>query len=1355
MSKAKVLLILLGTVICVYALPAQPNHLPATFTGTTGFIQNKGQIFDQNNQPNPEVRYLLPLARGLNVQLRRDGFSYDTYRKDANSECLSLHRVDIDFLFANVHSEIVAEKAAEGLLHFPSLGIADVQQFQKITYRNIYPQIDLEFLASASAGKPMEYNFILHPGACMSDIQLAYSGMESLALGKEQLNLQLEAGTLKEEIPASFWAVSGEAVPVDYQILVQAADQTIIGFSAPVAEIRETLVIDPIPHLDWGTYQGGSGDDSSRDLVLDDAGNAYIVGASNSMNAIATSGTHQTTLAGGFDVFVAKFDNDGQRQWGTYWGGTEQEFGQNIDLDPQGNVYITGATSSTVGVVTAGAAQETYGGGGNDGFVAKFDPDGILQWASYLGGPADEFSNALVADQAGNVFISGWTNSDSGISTPGAHQTNFGNSQDVFLSKYDTDGNLQWSTYYGDSGLDIGLQLEIDLMGNVLLSGWTSSTVNIATPGTHQDTYGGGSADAFMALFSTDGVRQWATYYGGTGNDYGDALRLDAAGNIFLGGPCSSTDAMVTAGTHQSVHQGGFDAFLAKFDPTGIRQWGTYYGGIQDETAYGIAIGTDGGIYLTGYTNSDTDIATADAHQTEFAGGDWDGYWVKFDANGLREMATYYGGALSDQAYGIGVDGSDQVFLAGVSGSDQGISTTDIHQPIFGGGASDAFLARFSPCNEPVLHVPNGAYLCANDTFTLELNFSEAGPYTFVYSIDGVDQNPITTSDTVYNLMITPEQYQDSVIITEVSSGACPGTVTGLPFVYVLEPLSHTNEVIDCDDNSQTYTVSFQLSGGFLTYFPVSPTTGTVNGNTFTSTALPFGQDYTLQITDGMECDTLTVAGSPSCNASCPSFNLNLSSNSPICEGEDILLMAEDGAVNYTWSGPANFSSTEQNPTITNVSAAFSGTYQLTVDDGNACSETYTVDVLVNRMPTITSLDAPPLSCAENMTTLTVEASGTGVLEYSLDGVNYSTQNTFPDLTAGNYDIYVRDELGCVNQSALTLQTANGPVITSLGVTQPDCGETNGTINIIADGQELPLEYSINDGGTFQPGNTFENLPAGSYPVIVRDQAGCVISAWATLAGGGEPPVIDEVLIEQAACIVDQNSITINAISSSNQLSYSINGVDFQSSNRFSNLLPGNYSVSVEDENGCSVTEIVNIPPINVLAIDEVISQAADCRGNTGRAEVVARGGSGLLTYQLDTLVQTTPEFEGLAPGNYLLTVTDDSGCSQTQQINITRGDCPIYIANAFSPNGDGINDRFAIYGAAGIDGQVVTYQIFNRWGNQVYQASGFALGDMDRWWDGNFQGRPVAAGMYIFHLVIELSGGEQIVEQGEVNVVR
>lgn len=656
--------------------------------------------------------------------------------------------------------------------------------------------------------------------------------------------------------------------------------------------------------------------------------------------------------------------------------------------------------------------------------------------------------------------------------------------------------------------------------------------------------------------------------------------------------------------------------------------------------------------------------------------------------------------------------------------------------------------------NEPRLEVPNGGYLCTNEAFVLELNFSQGGPYTFTYTIDGVDQSPVTTTEETYVLSLIAAEYQDSVVITSVSNEDCVGTISGLPYIRVAEPLGHTEPVVDCDNANGTYTVNFQLSGGAFGYLTVDPADGFIDGDQFTSQAIPIDQDYFIQITSGIGCDTVMVSGTPDCASSCPGLDLTAAVNGPICEGEDILLTAGNGAQTYSWTGPANFNSKEQNPILPSVTYIYSGTYQLIASDGS-CSDTLRVEVVVNRPPSINRIDAPPLPCGENSSYIAIDASGSGLLEYSLDGINYSGQDTFPNLGPGSYDVYIRDATTCVNKSTYVLKNTDGPAITTLEVVPPDCGIDNGMIIITAEGGNPPLKYSMNDGGTFQDSGIFSDLGPGSYPLIVRDQSGCVISAMAVLAGGGEPPVIDEVLIEQAACAVGQNSITVEAISDSDQLTYSLDGVDPQSSNRFSELLPGSYSVRVEDENGCSVTETVNIPAIDVLRVIGVQVREADCRGNSGRIAVEAQGGAGLLTYQLDTIVQTTPEFTRLLPGNYMLTVTDASGCTYTENVTVPRGNCPIYITNAFSPNEDGINDRFAVFAASGINGQVVSYQIFNRWGHQVYQAGGFPLGDTGQWWDGTYRGKAVAAGTYAFYLVIELSGGNRIVERGEVNLLR
>lgn len=687
----------------------------------------------------------------------------------------------------------------------------------------------------------------------------------------------------------------------------------------------------------------------------------------------------------------------------------------------------------------------------------------------------------------------------------------------------------------------------------------------------------------------------------------------------------------------------------------------------------------------------------------------------------------------------------------------------DTHQPIFGGGAGDAFLARFSPCNEPLLDVPNGGYLCLQSFFALELNFSEAGPYTFTFAIDGVEQPPVTTSDSTYILSFPPNAYQDSVVITSMSSGDCAGTITGLPFIKVVEPLSNTPPVIECSADNQTYRVSFTLSGELEPYLPIDPDLGAFSGNQYVTEDIPSNEPFILRFTTALGCDTLIVAGTSGCTVECPDLEMNISSNSPQCTVQDLELNASPGASSYRWTGPNNFTSDEQNPVLDNPGTDFSGTYQLVYTYGNGCTGSLTLEHQVVRAPRIDELVILPENCGGDGTTVTIRGRGVGTLEYYIysisfaedDSIPFTSDSTFAALSPGSHVAYIRDATGCVSIDLFEIEEPDGPSIADLEVSPPDCGETNGAIRVIVQGGTAPYEFSINDGGTFQSDNFFENLPSGDYPILIRDQSDCMVMDWATVPGGGTPPVIDEILIEQAACAVDQNAITITVEDNSTPLAYSIDGVNFQSSNRFTDLSPGIYTVIIQDVSACSVTEVINIPSLDVLAIERVVTRSSECLGNTGRLEVMIRGGTGQILYQLDTLIQTNGEFSRLASGNYLLTVTDASGCTQSEEVNIGRGECPIYIPNAFSPNEDGGNDRFAAFAAAGINGQVITYQIFNRWGNQIFESNDFPLDETGQWWDGHFQGQRAVAGTYVYYIVIELEGGRRIVEQGEVNLVR
>lgn len=396
----------------------------------------------------------------------------------------------------------------------------------------------------------------------------------------------------------------------------------------------------------WSTYYGGNESDFGSMLNVDATGNVYLVGATLSTNtmAIATPLAHQTNYGGGTntgDAFIVKFDSNGLRLWGTYYGGSSDDYADGATLDNLGNLYLTGVTSSTATNVisTLGSFQQTYGGGGNDAFLAKFDSNGNRIWATYIGGTGIDNGLGCNFDSFGNILIGGYTTSTNNIATTGAHQINFAGGSvfgDGFLAQFDTNGNRLYGTYYGGVGDDYIGNLVSNSLGDIFISGSTSTNTStiIATLGSYQANYGGGSYDFFIAKFNTSFSRQWGTYYGGSGNDEMGYCVVNNAG-LFISGRTTnaSQSVLTTSCSYQTAYGGGFtDACLAKFDFTGNRIWSTLYGGSGTEDSPGVSCSTNN-VYLTGASNSSSAnvIATTGSQQFVYGGGGSDGFIVKFD----------------------------------------------------------------------------------------------------------------------------------------------------------------------------------------------------------------------------------------------------------------------------------------------------------------------------------------------------------------------------------------------------------------------------------------------------------------------------------------------------------------------------------------------------------------------------------------------------------------------------------------------------------------------------------------------------------------------------------------------------
>jgi len=718
----KKILILLFVIITTLKISFSSEVVvPQMKETVNGFVENKGQILDQSYRTNWDVLYLLK-GNGLNVQIRKGGFSYDTYiiekrpkeftapkadyirskhLRDSFDYAYNYHRIDVELVNANINPKFEAKNASSDYSNYYNItkapeGILSVYSFQNIIVKDVYKGIDVEYLVDSNNG--FKYNFIIHPGANIDDIKLKYDGA-ACGLINNQIEIKSDNSLLKEKIPACWFLESPEEnIKIEYRNI----ENGIYGFSCDekLKKSINTLVIDPALTRIWGTYYGGSGDESYASVTTDLLGNVFLGGITGSTSNIATSGSHKSTLSGGYDHFLVKFNSNGVRQWGTYYGGSGYEYDIAITTDPSGNILLAGTSGSTNNISTTGSHQSAFGGGTYDNYLAKFNTSGVRQWGTYYGGLLNEYYVSVTSDLLGNIYLGGQTNSISGISTSGSYQSTLGGASDNYLVKFNTSGVRQWGTYYGGLNTEDLTALTSDPNGNIILGGRTNSTNSISTTGSHQSNLDGGY-DNYIVKFNTSGTPIWATYYGGSSNEDVISLATDTGSNIFLGGITTSVNNISTSGSHQALNAGSFDNFLVKFDASGVRQWGTYIGGTNDETYASVATDTAGNIYLAAETASTNNISTSGAYQSFFGGGLYDHYMAKFNSSGVRQWGSYFGGSGYEYYVSLAYRNGN-LFLGGSTSSTSGIATSGSHKSTIS-GVYDNYLVKFFTCNSATL----------------------------------------------------------------------------------------------------------------------------------------------------------------------------------------------------------------------------------------------------------------------------------------------------------------------------------------------------------------------------------------------------------------------------------------------------------------------------------------------------------------------------------------------------------------------------------------------------------------------------------------------------------------------------
>src|SRR5438093_1579823 len=538
-----------------------------------------------------------------------------------------------------------------------------VPHYARVAYREVYPGIDLVY---HEARGRLEYDFVLVPHADASAITLAFVGIDRLSLDdRGDAVLETGIGEVKLKKPFVYQEKDGSKIEVDGRYLIKGRNQ--LAFRVGDYDVGRPLIIDPT--LSYSTYLGGSGVDDGSSIALDATGNVYVTGGTGSTD-FPTACTPPPPACTAFaptsnplpDAYVTKLNATGSALvYSNYLGGDGVDGGNSIAVDATGNVYVTGSTGPTnfaTGCTPSCTAFDTTLSTARDAFVTKLDATGsALVYSNYLGGDGNDSGNGIAVDTAGNAYVIGSTLS-----------ANF--------------------------------------------------TAPCTAPCIVLDPTRGGSQDAFVTTVNPTGnALVYSTYLGGTAEESGTGIAVDAAGNAYVTGDTLSGDfptfptAPFTA--FDCALDGPRDAFVTKLSSAGAALvYSTYLGGDDADFGNALAIDTvappDGpNAYVTGSTASTNFPTTAGVFQTS-PSSLGNAFVTKLNPTGTAPLvfSTYLGGSGSERGNSIVVDGSGNAYVTGTTDSPAGTNfpaATGAFQTALG-GSTDAFVTKLNPTGSALVY---------------------------------------------------------------------------------------------------------------------------------------------------------------------------------------------------------------------------------------------------------------------------------------------------------------------------------------------------------------------------------------------------------------------------------------------------------------------------------------------------------------------------------------------------------------------------------------------------------------------------------------------------------------------------
>ncbi len=466
--------------------------------------------------------------------------------------------------------------------------------------------------------------------------------------------------------------------------------------------------------------------DATRPLVIDPviSYSTYLGGSGDDLlqdlavdsagNAYITGGTGSTnfptasaiqTTSRGSDVFVTKLNSSGD-------GLVFSTYIGGAGVDTGRGIALDPAgniyitgDTQSMDFPVQSAAQPTPGGGRNV-FVAKLNPAGSsIVYSTYLGGAAAEFGLAIAVDPTGAAYVTGYTESTD-FPTRTPIQAASRGGQEVFVTKYAPNGSMAYSTYLGGAGGEQGRDIAVDASGSAYVAGITGSNAWPVAGNPFQLARGGG-LDAFFCRLAANGASLlFSTYLGDRASDEANGIALDSAGNAYVAGTTQSED-FPTRNAAQDLHNepGTDDAFAAKFGPAGDLIYSTFLGGSDPDTGAEVTVDASGRATVTGLTESE-DFPAVGALQPQ---RNRDAYLTRFTSDGQIDFSTWFGGGGTEVGYGVAMDGQGNTYLAGTTDSTS-LPVAAAFQSRFAGGTRDAFVVKLAGEGGPLSMVSAASF---------------------------------------------------------------------------------------------------------------------------------------------------------------------------------------------------------------------------------------------------------------------------------------------------------------------------------------------------------------------------------------------------------------------------------------------------------------------------------------------------------------------------------------------------------------------------------------------------------------------------------------------------------------------